>query len=44
MLDATPKHPQTEWVLCPEDWQNIVITYIPQFSDTLIEDNMLTYP
>ena len=39
MWDATPKHPQTEWVLCSEDWQDIVITYIPQLNDTPIEDN-----
>ena len=39
MLDATLKHPQTESILCLEDWQDIVITYIPQLNDTPIEDN-----
>ena len=37
--DATPKYPQNEWVLCSEDWQDVVITYIPQLNDTPIEDN-----
>ena len=39
MRDATPKHPQTEWVLCSDDWQDIVITHIPQLNNTPIEDN-----
>ena len=39
MWDATPIHLQTEWVLCSDDWQNIVMTDIPQFNDTPIEDN-----
>ena len=30
---------QTEWVLCSDDWQDIVMTYIPQHNDTPIEDN-----
>ena len=39
MQDAIPKHPQTEWVLCSDDWQDIVTTYIPQLNDVSIEDN-----
>ena len=39
MWDATPKHPQTEWVLCSDDLQDIVITYIPQLENMPIEDN-----
>ena len=39
MQDTTSKHPQTEWLLCSDDWQDIVITYIPQLNDTPIEDN-----
>ena len=35
----TPRQPQTEWVLCSDDWQDIVIIYIPQLNDTPIEDN-----
>ena len=30
---------QTEWVLFLEDWQDIVITYVPQLNNILIEDN-----
>ena len=37
MWDATRQHPQTEWVLCSDDWQDIVITYIPQMDNTPIE-------
>ena len=39
MQDATPKHPQTEWVLCTDNWQDIVITYIPQLNAIPIEQN-----
>ena len=39
MQDATPKHSQTEWVLCSDDWQDIVITYVSQLSDTPFQDN-----
>ena len=30
---------QTEWVLCSEDWRDIVITYVLQLNDMAIEDN-----
>ena len=39
MQDATPKHLQTEWVPCSDDWQDIVTTYISQLNVTPIEDN-----
>ena len=37
--DAKPKHTQTEWVLCSEDWQDIVITYVPQLNNIPVENN-----
>ena len=30
---------KTEWVLCSEDWGDIVITYVPQLNNLPIEDN-----
>ena len=39
MWNAMLKLPQTEWLLCSDDWQDIVIIDIPQPSDTPIEDN-----
>ena len=27
---AESEHTQTEWVLCSEDWKDIVVTYVPQ--------------
>ena len=30
---------KTQWVLCSEDWRDIVITYVPQLSNIPIEDN-----
>ena len=39
MWDAAPKHPQTEWILCPDDWQDIAFTEITLLNDTPIEDN-----
>ena len=30
---------KTEWVLCSEDWRDIVITYAPQLNNIPIEDN-----
>ena len=33
MRDTIPGHPEVEWVLCSEDWQDIFITYVPQLSD-----------
>ena len=30
---------KTEWVLCSEDWRDIVIMYIPELNDKPIEDN-----
>ena len=37
--DTKSKHTRTKWVLCSEDWQDIVITYVPQLSNIPIEDN-----
>ena len=36
---AEPKHTKTEWVLCSEDWRDIVIMYVPQLNDIAIMDN-----
>ena len=41
--NATPKHSQTEWILCSDDWQDIVIIYIPQLNETPIEENYVAY-
>ena len=30
---------KTEWVLCSEDWRDIVIMYVPQINDIATEDN-----
>ena len=30
---------KTEWVLCSEDWRDIVITHVPQINDIAIENN-----
>ena len=37
--DTKSKHTKTAWVLCSEDWRDIVITYVPQINDIAIEDN-----
>ena len=29
----------TKWVLCSEDWRDIVIMYVPELNDIPIEDN-----
>ena len=36
--EAESKHTKTEWVLCSEDWRDIVITYVPQLNNIPIED------
>ena len=36
---AKLEHTKTKWVLCPEDWRDIIITYVPQLNDIPIEDN-----
>ena len=33
------EHTKTEWVLCPEDWRDIVIMYVPELNNIPIEDN-----
>ena len=30
---------ETEWVLCSEDWRDIVIIYVPELNDIPIEEN-----
>ena len=37
--EAESEHTQTEWVLCSEDWRDIVIMYVPQLNDITIDDN-----
>ena len=37
--DCELKHTKTEWVLCSEDWRDIVIMYVPELNDVPIEDN-----
>ena len=37
--EAESEHTRTEWVLCSEDWKDIVITYVPQINNIVIGDN-----
>ena len=37
--EAKSEHTETEWVLCSEDWRDIVITYVPQINNIAIENN-----
>ena len=37
--ESKSEHTKTEWVLCSEDWRDIVIMYVPQLNDIAIEDN-----
>ena len=30
---------ETEWILCSEDWRDIVIMYVPELNDIPIEEN-----
>ena len=30
---------QTDWLLCSEDWRDVVITYVPDLSNIPIEEN-----
>ena len=30
---------ETEWVLCSEDWRDIVIMYVPELNNIPIEEN-----
>ena len=38
-MKLNQKHTKTEWVLCSEDWRDIVITYVPQINNIPIENN-----
>ena len=33
------EHVKTEWVLCSEDWRDIVIMYVTELNDIPIEDS-----
>ena len=33
------QYKKTEWVLCSEDWRDIVIMYVPELNNISIEDN-----
>ena len=35
---------ETEWVLCSEDWRDIVIMYVPNLNDIPIEENYAEIP
>ena len=37
--EAELEHTQTEWVLCSEDWRDIVIMYVPQLNNIPKDDN-----
>ena len=37
--ETRPEHTQTEWVLCSEDWRDIVITYVPDLNNIPMEEN-----
>ena len=37
--EAASEHTKTEWVICSEDWRDIVIMYVPQMNNIPIEDN-----
>ena len=39
MWDAKPKHPQTDWVLCSDDWQGLCYHMYTRMNDTPIKDN-----
>ena len=30
---------ETEWILCSEDWRDIMITYVPDLNNIPIEEN-----
>ena len=33
------RNAENEWVLCSEDWRDIVIMYVPELNDIPIEEN-----
>ena len=37
-----PEHMQTDWVLCSEDWRDVV--YVPDLNNILIEENYADIP
>ena len=38
MTQKKQNHTKTEWVLCSEDWTDIVIMYILELNDIPVED------
>ena len=38
-MNRKKENAETEWVLCSEDWRDIVITYVPELNDIPIDDN-----
>ena len=37
--ETKPEHVQTKWVLCSEDWRDVVIMHVPDFNNMPIEEN-----
>ena len=37
--ETKPEHVQTEWVLCSEDWRDVVITFVPDLNNIPIEEH-----
>ena len=37
--ETKPEHTRTKWVLCSEDWRDVVIMYVPDLNNILIEEN-----
>ena len=37
--ETKPEHAQTKWVLCSEDWRDVMIMYIPDLNNIPIEEN-----
>ena len=35
---------ETEWILCSKNWRDIVITYVPNLNDILLEENYAEIP
>ena len=35
---------ETEWILCSEDWRDIVIMYVPNLNDIPMEENYAEIP
>ena len=42
--ETNPEHTQTDWVLCSEDWRDVMIMYVPDCNNILIEENYADIP